>query len=84
MQLTQHWRLNTQRYQLTGEQCEHCGASIFPPRDVCPACAEPAQELQAFSGRGTVYSYTTVLDAPAAGRQPAAIVRLRHLEITTG
>jgi uncharacterized OB-fold protein len=74
MQFTQHWRLNTQRYQLTGEQCEHCGVSIFPPRDVCPACAEPAQELQTFSGQGTVYSYTTVLDAPAGFDEQAPYV----------
>lgn len=74
MQITQHWRLNTQRYQLTGERCDHCGEAIFPPRDVCPACAEPAQELQTFSGRGTVFSYTTVLDAPAGFEEQAPYV----------
>jgi uncharacterized OB-fold protein len=74
MQLPQHWRLNTQRYRLTGEQCEHCGASIFPPRDVCPACAEPAQVWKTFSGRGSVYSYTTVLDAPAGFEEQAPYV----------
>lgn len=36
----------------------------LPPRDVCPECAQPAQELYKLSGKGEVYSYTVVLDAP--------------------
>lgn len=64
MELSQHWRLNDQRYQLIGEKCPYCGVSIFPPRDVCPECSEPAKTLYTFAGKGTVYSYTTILDAP--------------------
>ena len=64
MRIAQNWRLADQRYRLAGERCPHCGAAIFPPRDTCPTCAKPAQELYTFSGRGTVYCYTTVLDAP--------------------
>ncbi len=64
MNISQNWRLSGQRYQLRGEVCSHCGAAIFPPRDVCPECAKPAQELVTFSGKGIIYSYTTVLDAP--------------------
>lgn len=64
MRIPQHWRLSDQRYKLTGEKCPHCGAGIFPPRDFCPSCARPAQEPYTFSGKGTVYSYTTVIDAP--------------------
>jgi len=64
MEVSKHWRLSAQRYQLVGETCEHCEAAIFPPRDVCTECAEPAQAARTFSGVGTVYSFTTVLDAP--------------------
>lgn len=64
MELSQHWRLNDQRYRLTGEKCPHCEVAIFPPRDVCPECSEPAKMLYTFAGKGTVYSYTTILDAP--------------------
>lgn len=64
MEISQHWRLSEQRYQLAGEVCPHCGAAIFPPRDVCPECTKPAQEVYTFSGKGTVYSYTRVLNAP--------------------
>jgi uncharacterized OB-fold protein len=31
---------------------------------VCPECTEPAYEPYAFSGRGEVYSHTTVHSAP--------------------
>jgi len=64
MNISQHWRLNDQRYQLVGEQCPHCSTRIFPPRDACPECARPAQDLFTFAGTGAVYSFTRVLDAP--------------------
>jgi uncharacterized OB-fold protein len=37
---------------------------LFPPRDVCPACRAPASEPFQFSGKGTVYSFSTVYSAP--------------------
>jgi uncharacterized OB-fold protein len=64
MSVSQNWRLERQRYRLQGEECSHCGAKIFPPRDACPECAKPAQEPYTFVGKGEVYSYTTVIDGP--------------------
>jgi len=64
MDIPRHWRLNKQRYALVGEVCEHCDARLFPPRDICPECGEEAKTLFQFSGKGEVYSYTTVYDAP--------------------
>jgi len=58
------WRLNQQRYRLMGEVCETCGAKIFPPRDICPACEAPAKTPFALSGRGEVYSFSTVYHPP--------------------
>ena len=74
MQVSQHWRLTNQRYKLVGEVCPHCGVGIFPPRDVCPECAQPAQELYTFAGTGTVYSYTVVLNAPEGYQDQAPYV----------
>lgn len=80
MEVAQHWRLSDQRYKLVGEVCPHCGVGIFPPRDVCPECAQPAQELYTFAGTGTVYSYTLVLNAPEGYQDQApytvALVKL--------
>ena len=65
MEIPRHWRLRKQRYGLVGEICPHCETKIFPPRDVCPECGGEAKNLFQFSGRGEVYSFTTVYDPPA-------------------
>jgi len=64
------WKSETLATQKTtiwtrGEVCPHCDHKIFPPRDVCPNCGDEAKEQFAFSGKGEVYSYTTVYEAPA-------------------
>ena len=65
MEIPRHWRLKSQRYALVGEVCPHCEIKIFPPRDICPDCGREARETFQFSGRGEVYSFTTVYEAPA-------------------
>jgi uncharacterized OB-fold protein len=65
MEVPRHWRLKQQRYALVGEVCPHCDYKIFPPRDVCPNCGEEAKTQYSFSGKGTIYSYTIMRDAPA-------------------
>jgi len=49
---------------LIGEVCPHCGIKLFPPRDVCPKCGGPAKEPFSFSGKGVVYSFSTMYSAP--------------------
>ena len=63
MGVPQFWRLQ-QSYRLVGEVCKRCGGKIFPPRDVCPECQQPAYEPYTFTGRGQVYSHTTMHTAP--------------------
>ncbi len=65
MSLAKHWRLQDQRYKLIGGQCEACGAKLFPQRQVCPQCKSQRVRPYKFSGKGRVYSYTVVYDAPA-------------------
>jgi scaffold protein (connect acetoacetyl-CoA thiolase and HMG-CoA synthase) len=80
MDIPRNWRLKKQRYSLVGEVCPHCDAKIFPPRDVCPQCGKEAKNEYAFSGRGEVFSYTTIYDAPAGYEEVApytvALVKL--------
>jgi uncharacterized OB-fold protein len=40
--------------------CEWCDGAQFPPALVCRACGKPSPKLVEASGRGTVYSTTTV------------------------
>jgi uncharacterized OB-fold protein len=79
MEISRHWRLADQRYRLIGEKCPHCGAAIFPPRDVCPECSEPAKTLYTFAGKGTIYSFTTIIDAPEGfeGQAPYAVAMIQ-------
>ncbi len=84
---SKNWRLRKQRYQLVGEICEKCGSAIFPPRDVCPECEAPAQTPYVFSGRGEVYSYSTVYHPPKGFEEYApytvALVRLEEGPMVT-
>ena len=83
MGIPTNWRLRQQRYRLVGEICEKCGERIFPARDVCPGCEAPAQTPFEFSGRGEVYSYSTVYQAPE-GFQEFAPYRVALVKLEEG
>jgi uncharacterized OB-fold protein len=72
---------------MVGEECGHCDAKLFPPRDICPECGEEAKTLYKFSGKGEVYSYTTVYEPPAgfeeASPYTVAMVRLEEGPLVT-
>ena len=88
MEVPRHWRLRKQRYGLVGEVCPHCDAKIFPPRDVCPECGGEAKNLFNFSGRGEVYSYTTIYEPPQGYEDQApytvALVKLEEGPFISG
>jgi uncharacterized OB-fold protein len=87
MEVPRHWRLKKQRYALIGEVCPHCEAKIFPPRDVCPECGGEAKTAYTFSGKGEVYSFTKMGNAPAGFEEQApytvALVKLQEGPIVT-
>ena len=87
MEIPRHWRLKKQRYALVGEVCPHCDAKIFPPRDVCPYCGGEAKNEYAFSGKGEVYSFTVMHDAPAGFEETlpytVALVKLEEGPMVT-
>jgi len=80
MTIPSNWRLQGQRYRMVGEVCDHCGAKLFPPRDICPECSKPAATPYTFSGKGEVYSYSTIYQAPKGFEEfvpyTVALVRL--------
>jgi len=87
-EITRHWRLKSQRYQLVGEQCPECGNKMFPPRDVCPECKDNSYQPDfKFSGQGTVYSHTTVHNPPEGYQEMApytvALVKLQEGPLIT-
>ena len=54
---------------------------------ICPECGEEAKTLYTFSGKGEVYSYTTVYDPPAGFEETApytvAMVKLDEGPLVT-
>jgi uncharacterized OB-fold protein len=48
------------RHELQLQQCGGCKAFIYYPRDRCPHCLSEQLEWRPVSGKGKVYSYTTV------------------------
>ncbi len=64
MDLPSYKRTARQRLGLVGEVCPNCHEKLFPPRDVCPHCGGPARTPYVFSGKGTVYSFTTLYSPP--------------------
>ena len=87
MEVPRHWRLRKQRYALVGEICPHCEAKIFPPRDVCPECSGEAKTPYVFSGKGEVYSFTRMANAPAGFEEQApytvALIKLIEGPVVT-
>ncbi|MCB0282371.1 MAG: Zn-ribbon domain-containing OB-fold protein [Calditrichaeota bacterium] len=64
MDIPRYWRLKNQRYRLQGKKCLDCGNLSFPPRLVCRKCKSRNCEPYEFKGLGTLYSYTTIFQAP--------------------
>ena len=38
MEIARYWRMNNQRYTLTGSVCTCCGKRHISPRPVCDSC----------------------------------------------
>lgn len=83
MEIARHWRLRKQRYGLIGEVCPNCETKLFPPRDVCPDCGQQCKTPYKFSGKGTIYSYTTVYEPPA-GHEDQAPYTVALIDLAEG
>ena len=68
MSVARFWRETPRRYNLGGSRCPTCRTVYFPPRSVCPSCAQHRKtlgRLEPFqlSGEGEVVTFTVVHDA---------------------
>jgi uncharacterized OB-fold protein len=52
------------RGELVRPVCADCGRSFFSPQVVCPHCQSSAWAYEPSSGRGQVYSHTTIHRPP--------------------
>jgi len=87
MEIPRHWRLKNQRYKLEGVACKNCNQKIFPPRQICPHCGSDELETFMFSGKGDVFSFTTIYETPAGFEDNApytvALVKLEEGPMVT-
>lgn len=87
MEIPRHWRLKNQRYKLEGVVCKNCEQKVFPPRQICPHCGGDDLEVFKFSGKGEVFSFTTIYEAPAGFDDTApytvALVKLEEGPMVT-
>lgn len=79
MELPRYHRLRGAYYRLEGSACASCSRRFFPPRGVCPSCRTQGLRPFAFSGRGTLYSFTQVMQPPRgfASMAPYAVGMVR-------
>jgi uncharacterized protein len=87
MEVARYWRTTGERYRLTGERCESCGAASFPPKGACPHCGSENKQPEAFSGRGELFSFSVIHNPPAGFEKQSpylvALVRLAEGPMVT-
>jgi len=60
------WRLKESKYRMVGTKCASCNSCFFPPKSFCPGCRRQGKtESHAFSGKGTIVTYTIIRAAPS-------------------
>ncbi len=85
MDLPRYHRLRSAYYRLEGRRCTACETVHFPPRERCEKCRGTDLSPHRLSGRGTVYAYSEVAQAPAGFNAPyvVAMVELEEgLKVT--
>ena len=66
-ELTGPYWVAIDRRELTRPFCRSCRRSHFSPQVVCPWCQSADWSYEPSSGRGSVYSYTTIHRPPHPG-----------------
>jgi uncharacterized OB-fold protein len=78
------WRRIPERYRLLGTRCITCNGNYFPPRKICPKCRRKGKiENVQFTGKGKIYSFTTIF-APPSGFELEAPYVFAIVELDEG
>jgi uncharacterized OB-fold protein len=80
MDLPRYHRLTAPYYRLEGQRCAACGAVQFPPRSACSACRGTDLATYRFSGKGTVFSFAEVAQAPKGFSGPYMVAMVDLVE----
>jgi uncharacterized OB-fold protein len=77
------WRAASE-HRLVVQRCAACGHTRHPPAPVCPECRSADADWKQVSGRGEVYTYTTVHRPVAAGQALPWVIAVIALEDAGG
>lgn len=69
---------------VVAQRCDGCSRLRNVPKEVCAYCGDAAWTWVPLSGRGAVYTYTTVHRAPTADMQAEAPYVVAHVEMEEG
>jgi len=87
MEIARHWRQRGARYRLEGQRNTRTGEVRFPARPAGLGENPAEWETVALSGRGEVYSFSVIRQAPAGyeglAPYPVALVRLAEGPLIT-
>jgi uncharacterized OB-fold protein len=59
-----HFAVHLKEGRLMGSRCKQCGYATFPPRADCPECLAGDFEFREYSGRGKLFTFSTIAAAP--------------------
>jgi uncharacterized OB-fold protein len=74
------WWEAASEHRLVVQRCTACGHTRLPPAPVCSECRSNEAEWQEVSGRGEVYTYTSVHRPIAAGQPLPTVIAVVALE----
>ena len=87
MDIARHWRQRGARYRLEGQKHRETGEIRFPARPQAAGEADNLWETVALSGKGEIYSFTVIRQAPEGFTEfapyPVALVRLDEGPLVT-
>lgn len=78
--ITLPWWEAAAEHRLLVQRCEDCGHSQLPPSPICSECRSERTGWHEVSGRGEIYTYTTVHRPIAAGQELPFVVAVISLE----
>ena len=78
------WWQAAAEHRLVVQHCTSCEHTRLPPAPICPECRSADSDWKEVSGRGKVYTYTTVHRAIAAGQELPFVIAGIELEDAGG
>jgi uncharacterized OB-fold protein len=82
--ITLPWWQAAAEHRLVVQRCTSCEHTRLPPAPLCPECRSEESDWKEVSGRGEVYTYTTVHRPIAAGQELPFVIAVIALEDSGG